>query len=236
MDIKQYVHTKTYDLIIVPLGQQIESIRDRWGKLMMNYMGPCLEARLIYEKNPHLLSPYSTQMAYPKIKQLPGGAGTNGKFYGMLKTLGAMARAMEYLILESLTSFHESMKDIEGETKTLANKSEFRDLLRDTRNLRDRSGYVGHPKMEKLRTMCIEHFKSYEGKVDENGKKMETRVMVFCNFRAVVDEIVGCLNSQRPLIKATPFVGQGTSKGAAGKTQKDQIEVSISTPNFVKND
>lgn len=138
-----------------------------------------------------------------------------------------MARAMEYLVIQSLTEFQRLVKDLDAEgPKTLATSPEFRSVLNETNELRGRPGYVGHPKMSTLREMCAAHFERCASEVDpDTSKPVETRVMVFCNYRAVVDEIVDCLNQQRPLIKATAFVGQSSAKGVKGKTQKDQIEV-----------
>jgi len=225
----QYIHQKSYDLLTIPLGETLSSIRDRWAFLMTTYLKPLVAARLIYEADPAYLSPYVCQLAYPKINALPGGRGPNGKFFPMVKTLTAMARAMEYLIIQSVTSFMSTVKDIQAEApKGLVNQPQFKQIVDEVHQLQRAPGYVGHPKMHQLRDMCIQHFNDHEGQVDEYGEPIDTRIMVFCNFRAVVEELVDCLNQQRPLIKATPFVGQSTAKGARGMSQKDQLEASRS--------
>lgn len=227
MDIVQYIHRKSYDLLTIPLGDTLSSIRDRWGYLMTTYLKPLVAAKLVYEADPAYLSPYVCQMAFNKINTLPGGRQGNGKFFPMIKTLGAMARAMEYLIIQSVTSFATSVKDLQaGAPKTLVSNPQFRQILDEVGRLQSSPGYVGHPKMHQLRDMCIKHFNDHEHAVDQYGEPVDTRVMVFCNFRAVVEELVDCLNQQRPLIKATPFVGQSTAKGTRGMSQKEQLEVS----------
>lgn len=227
LDIRQYVHKKSFDLCVLPLGTQLSALRDKWASLMKQYIQPLYAARLLWSQDAVMLSPFAVQQAYQKINGLPGGRKDNGKFFPMIKTLAMMARAMEYLVVQSVTSFLSVLKDIEGAgSKNLVNSSGFREVLRDTTALRSRVGYVGHPKMEKLRSMCIEHFTNAQDERDEyTGERRETRVMIFCNFRSVVEEIVDCLNTQRPLIKATPFVGQASSKGTKGKSQKEQLEV-----------
>ncbi|GAA5911256.1 hypothetical protein JCM8208_004309 [Rhodotorula glutinis] len=226
LDIRQYVHKKSFDLCVLPLGPQLGALRDKWAGLMKQYIQPLYASRLLWSQDAVMLSPFAVQQAYQKINQLPGGRKDNGKFFPMIKTLAMMARAMEYLVVQSVTSFLSVVKDIEGAgSKGLVNSSGFREVLRDTDALRSRAGYVGHPKMEKLRSMCIDHFTNAQDERDEyTGERRETRVMIFCNFRAVVEEIVECLNTQRPLIKATPFVGQASSKGSKGKSQKEQLE------------
>jgi ERCC4-related helicase len=192
------------------------------------YIKPLLAARCIFEGQAEFLTPYVCQIAFGKIKALPGGNLANGGLFPMAKSLGPMARAMEYLIVQSLTEFDNCLKDIKSMgSKTLVNKSEFKEIVREVRTLRSRAGYVGHPKMEKLWSMCLDHFAPAEKDIDEaTGKPRKTKVMVLCNYRAVVEEIVNCLNTQQPLIKATPFVGQAHLKGSRGMSQKDQIEVS----------
>ncbi|GAA5874284.1 hypothetical protein JCM1840_000622 [Sporobolomyces johnsonii] len=227
IDIRQYVHKKSFDLTILPLGPQLSALRDQWGELMKQYIQPLFAARLIWQSDPVMLAPFAVQQAYGKIKSMPGGAKGNSQYFPKIKTLMMMARAMEYLVIQSVTAFESNLKDIQSAgSKTLVESSGFRNVLRETAALRSRAGYVGHPKMEKLRQMCLEHFKAAQDERDEyTGEKRETRVMIFCNFRAVVEEIVACLNTQRPLIKATPFVGQAASKGGAkGKSQKEQLE------------
>ncbi|GAA6064429.1 hypothetical protein JCM10212_005308 [Sporobolomyces blumeae] len=226
LDIRQYIHKKSFDLTVLPLGPVLGRLRDKWAELMQPYIGPLLTARLIYSGDAVMLSPFAVQQAYGKIKSLPGGGKGNGRYFPLVKTLAQMCRAMEYLVIQSVTSFHSSLKDIEANgSKKLVESAGFKQVLNEVTSLRGRPGYVGHPKMEKLRSMCIEHFKASSHEIDEyTGEKRETRVMIFCNFRAVVEEIVDCLNTQRPLIKATPFVGQASSKGTKGKSQKEQLE------------
>lgn len=81
---------------VVSLGPIITSIRDRWAKLMGTYHGPLLRARLVYEANPVFLSPYAVQMANQKIKDLPGGAKANSKYYPMIKTLAAVSHDLPF--------------------------------------------------------------------------------------------------------------------------------------------
>lgn len=227
MDIKQYIHGKTYDLRKLPLGDDLSSIRDRWGKLMKSRLDQAISAQLLRPCKPDYLAPFAVNQAMSKISSLPGNKQANGRFYVILKTLGKMARAMEHLIVQSLSEFDSQLKDLEADNKKLSEDPEFRRVVRDTRELRAREGYVGHPKMEVLRSMCYDHFLAAENDIDAvTGQKRQTRVMVFCNYRAIVEELVVCLNTKRPLIKATPFVGQASSKGSRGMSQKEQIEVS----------
>lgn len=88
-------------------------------------------------------------------------------------------------------------------------------------------GFKPHPKIEKLKTILIQHFGSKIS--DEGGEDGDdTKVMVFSSYRGVVDEIVQELDKERPLIRAARFIGQGVDKqGNKGLAQKDQLEVRV---------
>ena len=104
-------------------------------------------------------------------------------------------------------------------------------------------GFVTHPKMEKLKMLLIEHFaqKQFEkedavannaiGAADLTG---DSRVMVFCSFRQCVEEVTAFLNRDSPMIRAVPFIGQGTDKaGRKGYGQKEQLSVRYPYMRFV---
>ena len=89
-------------------------------------------------------------------------------------------------------------------------------------------GFTMHPKMDTLRTLLIDHFA--QGLPDEadgaGAQAKESRAMVFVSFRECVEEIVELLNKDSPIIRAKPFIGQGTDKqGKKGYAQKEQLEV-----------
>src|ERR1700761_1163314 len=61
-------------------------------------------------------------------------------------------------------------------------------------------GFSVHPKMDRLKTIVIDHFGQKLGDHDQDTE--ETKVMVFVTFREAVDEIVDMFNRERPLIRA----------------------------------
>jgi ATP-dependent DNA helicase MPH1 len=115
-----------------------------------------------------------------------------------------------------------------SKSKNLAADATFKAILKEIEAQKLRSeGLSIHPKMEKLIGMVVEHFGQRMG---ETGEKSEnaTRVMVFSTYRKCVDEIVEVLNREKPLVRATRFVGQGQDKqGKRGIAQKEQMEVCV---------
>lgn len=107
-------------------------------------------------------------------------------------------------------------------------------IITELEKMRDRDGgFPPHPKMEKLKTLLIEHFaqKGFDAETNSvvgGDLNSESRVMVFTSFRRTVDLVVDMLNKDQPLIRAVPFIGQGVDKnGKKGYKQKDQLEVSF---------
>ena len=94
-------------------------------------------------------------------------------------------------------------------------------------------GFSVHPKMDKMKTLLIEHFAQKKFDKDDavangGGEDLsgDSRVMVFVSYRQCIEEVMDFLNLEKPLIRAVPFIGQGTDKnGKKGYGQKEQLEV-----------
>ena len=115
---------------------------------------------------------------------------------------------------------------------SLQKNPDFQALIKEFEDQKNR-GFSIHPKMEKLRTLLMQHFAKHMLDQEDaaNGNQgadnpQESRVMVFVSFRDCVDEVVEMLNKESPLIRATRFVGQATDKqGKSGLAQRQQLEV-----------
>lgn len=138
---------------------------------------------------------------------------------------------------ESLKEASRNKKEDDSEgkqdkkSKSLQDDPHFKTLMLELETQRNR-GFGTHPKVEKLKEILIQHFGSKIGDETEDGNVDDTRVMVFSSYRAVVDEIVEELSRDRPLIRASRFIGQGIDKqGNKGLPQKEQLEVSYRSVN-----
>jgi len=97
-----------------------------------------------------------------------------------------------------------------------------------------RLSFVSHPKITKLEEIVVNHFrKSMENCQDlviSSQTPLNTRVMIFSQFRDSVQEITAVLSRHEPLVKCMSFIGQGSKEGNnckshKGLSQKEQIEV-----------
>ncbi|EIE89293.1 hypothetical protein RO3G_14004 [Rhizopus delemar RA 99-880] len=123
------------------------------------------------------------------------------------------------LIMEELEEKKQTGKKLTVPQNTFYNNSVVRRLIEELTQKLQRPDFVGHPKMERLLSILISHFDNLE-----HGKA--SKVMIFSSFRSSVMDICRILSRHQPLIRATYFVGQATSKkGAKGLKQTEQQDV-----------
>jgi ATP-dependent DNA helicase MPH1 len=132
------------------------------------------------------------------------------------------------MCFRSLTEEAES--DSSDKRSGLSKDPAFQALMEELKLQKSR-GFATHPKLEKLKTLVVQHFG--QRLRDDGGSNAgehsdeDTRAMVFVTFREAVDEIVDFLNQESPLLKATKFIGQGIDKkGNKGLAQREQLDVS----------
>ena len=122
-------------------------------------------------------------------------------------------------------------------TKKPQNNSKLLAILQHLEVLKNQpGGFPVHPKMDKMKTLLIEHFAQKrfdkEDTMANDGGGVElsgdSRAMVFVSLRQGVDEVIAFLNNEKPLIRAVSLIGQGTDKrGNKGYGQKEQLEVGL---------
>ncbi|UZJ54810.1 hypothetical protein CBS101457_004130 [Exobasidium rhododendri] len=229
VDIRKYVHTKTEDPVVVPLGGIVKELKDLFVKLMRPLLETLNKNGLYNVKDPASVAPYALTAMYKDSHKRT--IINQRKLFNQVRELGEMARALEYLIRYSVDMFMERLTDMQSGssdkgkktvTKRQMGKSRDNAVIRDIERLYEeaqkKEGKVRHPKMEYLQNVVAAHFASEE----EQGRRADTRIMVFCQFRECVLEIVDLLNEHNG-IDATVFVGQAAdNKGNKGMRQKDQ--------------
>jgi ATP-dependent DNA helicase MPH1 len=128
-------------------------------------------------------------------------------------------------------SLTEEAESDGSEKRSGLNKDPAFQALVDELKLQKSRGFAIHPKLEKLKTLVVQHFgqrlRDDSGSNAGERSDEETRAIVFVTFREAVEEIVDFLNQESPLLKATKFIGQGIDKkGNKGLAQREQLDVS----------
>ncbi|WWC72771.1 uncharacterized protein I206_106735 [Kwoniella pini CBS 10737] len=244
-EIRKYMNEKRTEKHVVPMGDVIESFRDRWADIMKPNVAKLVDKEILTERDLDVkrLRPFRLT-----AKRMEIGRDRNSGMkwaFGSLTALEKMARAMSHLLEFSLGMFHTTVVEIAGGTNaqgkksaskgssnSVRNNTEFQKLLRDVevemnmiRIGKDgRSKADKHPKMQKTLELLLAHFTQAEEEEKTLGQKNDTRAMVFCSFRECVLDIVDMLNQHSGLLRATKFVGQSQGKQEEDKgfTQKEQ--------------
>ncbi|TDL28562.1 P-loop containing nucleoside triphosphate hydrolase protein [Rickenella mellea] len=232
LDLKAYTHEKRTTTHVIKMSDTIQRINDHLIKLMEKDYRRLRDNGLLFCEISQLKA-YSCTLAQQKVNSMKDCKWA----YGPLKILQSLARAMTYLIEFSVPMCHAVLqqmadeRDMNGERSTSAerirNNPHYVKLMLEI-NQQKSQGFSMHPKMEKLLSLCINHFAVADENLDDNtgSNPQDTRMIVFVSFRDCVDEVVEVLNRQRPLIRAERFIGQGTDKsGKKGVAQNQQIEI-----------
>ncbi|KAK3757789.1 hypothetical protein RRG08_027148 [Elysia crispata] len=243
IDIKPYTHERKVEKVVVPLGEELSSIKEQYIQIMTFVTQRLTRSRALYNRQATSLSKFLLLKARDEFRQNPP-QNIQPAQRGMVEADFCMAISLyhgyDLLQLHGLRSLYNFLMGLlSGEKGYGRTRAE---LLRnaDFNSVMDKLHHkfapnansagpkpddegkvvVGHPKMQVLEKIVVEHFQSY------NDKNTATKVVIFSQFRDSVQEIASILNQHQPLVKVMPFIGQSSSgKEIKGFTQKEQLEV-----------
>ncbi|CAG5134268.1 unnamed protein product, partial [Candidula unifasciata] len=243
IDIKAYTHERRIDKIVIPMGEELSGLRLIYIRVMTCVVQRLIRNGVLYNREATKLSKFLLLKARDEFRQNPP-QNLQQAHYGNIEADFAMAISLyhgfELLQLHGLRSLYNYLTGIivgekgYGRTRSeLLRNADFNDIMENLRQkftgasshgVSSESGdgkvVVGHPKMQRLEEIVVDHFKTFEKKGDA------TRVMIFSQYRDSVQEIASILNQHQPLIKVMPFIGQSSAgKTTKGYTQKEQLMV-----------
>ncbi|KAG1700085.1 Fanconi anemia group M protein [Nymphon striatum] len=248
IDIQPYTHQREIQKIVVRPGEDLLTLIDTYVRIISHYVNRLINRKAMPKRDPKSLSKFILLKAREAFRlDPPAGLPPNQygsvegdfalcmslyhayellqlhgtrSFYNFLKGLLGHPRAANELMRNE--AFSEMMSDLEGKYRDEAfNKT----LLPGSQSVAEHVDndifVISHPKMMKLKELLQEFFKKCK---DDN---LNSRCMVFSQYRDSVIEITEMLNRIKPLVQAMSFVGQKTKVGKNGKgiTQKQQIKV-----------
>lgn len=238
IDIRAYVHGKDIETVLLDLPPELVEVQNHLVTVMRPMVGKLVSKGVGLSGEPTKLTRFTVKSACDRYRlQVDRSRG-----FAVASTeaaLGALAAAMQMLNEHGLRPFATLLLD-EADDGTYRSKipgtvradPNFKRMLAATKRLCDDPNYAGHPKLDYLSGILLNHFQqaaeaaSLPGAPRADAEK-ETRAMVFTSLRVSADAILKMLRAQQPLIRATPFFGQGKGKSAdeVGMTQKEQKEV-----------
>ncbi|KAL9938491.1 hypothetical protein V8E36_003114 [Tilletia maclaganii] len=249
LDIRTYVHKKIETRIVVTPGPVLGPIQEALGIMMRTYLDQAIGSGVLRSgTDPKSLHPfYLRNMLKDKSKKQAFDA--QPFLRSCIAELAVMADCMQTLTLYSVEMFRGKFHDAAAKASkahvtkrklySMENK-QFRAIIQLLEDAKDpKTNQVAHPKMVALLNTLQKHFSDHDVESEQveiahwtegdglHGrpppKKRDTKAMVFCHFRESVTELVNYLNANG--LKAISFVGQASTKGSRGCTQKQQEQI-----------
>ncbi|OZJ02481.1 hypothetical protein BZG36_04369 [Bifiguratus adelaidae] len=244
LDIRPYTFGRKVETIIVPIGDALEEIRREFCKPFQYFLNRLNHYKAYWVKDPMQVSRYSLVQARDNFRGSAKNvaSGLRNMIEGDFALCISLTHSLQLLLQHGARPFFASVQaliqdiqlSITGGNRTSKARQELirnPDLTRLVYRL-DKEllemNFVGHPKLDRLIGIVVQHFVDHAEKLKQNpadpGDK--TRIIVFSSFRESVDEITRVLSAHAPIVRVMSFVGQASAKnGAKGLTQREQQEV-----------
>ncbi|KAF1946301.1 P-loop containing nucleoside triphosphate hydrolase protein [Clathrospora elynae] len=235
MDICSYVHQRRIEKQVFQNTDEMEMCIELYSQALQPLVNTIAGLNAYWSKNPRDLNPFGCQQAKKRWFQEAGrnaNRGVQSIVHTVFAILASISHGMELLKFHGMGPFYMKMKEFQDESAK--GKSKYRKQILDSdawKKLMVRlhgwindDNFVGHPKLEYLQQLVLDHFvNAGDGRNSDGAPPAQTRIMVFANFRDSVEEIVRILKRHQPMIRPCVFVGQASGKNSDGMSQKDQL-------------
>ncbi|KAF1989602.1 P-loop containing nucleoside triphosphate hydrolase protein [Aulographum hederae CBS 113979] len=237
LDIRQYVHSRKIEKVVFDNSEEMLMIMDLYSKAVQPVLNVLNTQNAYWNSDPTTLTPFGLTKARQAWFASEAGRNANHGVKGMLNSiftiLASLSHSMDLLKYHGIAPFYNGMlsfkKDFDGGSKSKYRKEiiqneNFEKLMVRLKGWISNPDFIGHPKLEYLRSVIMNHFlDAGDGKHDQAPSS--TRVMVFTHWRDSAEEIVAILNRDQPMVRPHVFVGQATSKNSEGMDQKRQLDI-----------
>jgi ATP-dependent DNA helicase MPH1 len=238
IDIREFVHSRDTQVEIFDNSDELNTCLELFGGAVGPVLNQLAPQNAYWGRDPTAITLFGLRMAQQEWAKSDAGRkagfGTKKWIHNMFQPLMSLAHNLELLKFHGIGPFYHKMKRFEDESygmgkqaKQIVEDQHFKKLMNYMRTWVNDPEFVGHPKLEYLKQVVLNHFMDAEnGGVSASGRSAaDTRIMVFAHYRDSAEEIVRLLQRHRPMIKPHLFVGQSGTKGSAGMNQKMQIEI-----------
>ncbi|KAI9171445.1 ATP-dependent DNA helicase MPH1 [Paramyrothecium foliicola] len=229
MDIRQYVHHRNVDQVVLDPSDEMITISELFTKALKPLTDKLSSQNIWYGRSPMAMTAYGLMQAQREWFNSRGRQTNQGIQFMMraiFSVLTSIAHSIKLLNYHGIKPFYDNLVDLRSEQegkgekgskykRQLITDSNFQEMMDNIAAWMKKDDFVGHPKLTALADCILNHFMDNEE---------STRVIVFSEFRDSADEIVRMLNTHKPLIKASVFVGQADSKRGEGMKQAQQIK------------
>ncbi|MCJ1252677.1 3'-5' DNA helicase [Lignoscripta atroalba] len=241
IDIRQYVHTRKIDTVLFEYSEKMVMVMDLFAKALQPVLTKLNGMNAYWSKDPMMLTPYGCTQARQRWMASDAGRKASHPVKGMVNTmfslLASLSHAIELLKFHGIGPFFRKITDFRNDTQNGEKGSKYRKQINESEPFQkmmsrvqawvNNAEFVGHPKLEYLRSVVMNHFlDAGDGRGAADGvPPSSTRIMVFVHYRDSAEEVARVLRRNEPMIRPHVFVGQANSKGSDGMDQKKQLEI-----------
>jgi ERCC4-related helicase len=236
MDICSYVHQRSIEKHVFQNSDEMEMCMELYSQALQPLVNTVNGLNAYWSKNPCDLTPYGCQQAKKKWMMEAGrnaNQGVKSMVHAVFSILASISQGMDLLKYHGMGPFFVKLKEFKKESektkskykKQILESESFKKLMIRLQGWVTDDNFVGHPKLEYLQQVILDHFVN-AGNDDgaEGAPPSQTRIMVFAHFRDSAEEIARILKRHEPMIRPRVFVGQSTGKNSEGMSQKEQLE------------
>lgn len=236
MDICSYVHQRSIEKHVFRNSDEMEMCMELYSQALQPLVNTVNGLNAYWSKNPCDLTPFGCQQAKKKWLQ-EAGRNANQGVKSMVNTvfsiLASISQGMDLLKYHGMGPFYVKLKEFKKESektkskykKQILESDSFQKLMIRLQGWVTDDNFVGHPKLEYLQQVILDHFvNASNGENAEGAPPSQTRIMVFAHFRDSAEEISRILKRHQPMIRPRVFVGQSTGKNSEGMSQKEQLD------------
>ncbi|XP_015190846.1 PREDICTED: Fanconi anemia group M protein isoform X2 [Polistes dominula] len=226
LDITPYINQRKTDIILVPLGEELEKFKDRYINIMDRHVKFLIRCNVIRGQTANI-SKGKIFMILREFQKTPNQSGNN-EIKKALNILLTMYHAYELMIRHGLRAFYKFYQN-HSDKFWMNSETQLQELLAEVQTylgpFPDPQLFIsgntpeipdnlvfGHNKFLKLKELLLHHFTI----ASSSGK--DTRAIVFVEYRDIVSEVYVLLLQTKPLIRPQMFVGRSEQK------QKNQIK------------
>jgi ATP-dependent DNA helicase MPH1 len=240
IDIRDYVHNRDIEIETFENSDEMIFCMDLLSTTLRPLVSQLRTMNAYWGNDPMGLTAFGLTKARQQWMGSDAGRNANfglkGKVNAIFTVLASLAHAIDLLKYHGIVPFYRHILHFKSNTdgqkggkwqKQVVQDESFKKLLSHLEPWTKNPEFIGHPKLEYLKSVILNHFMDAgEGKenVDGNGRPA-TRVMIFVHFRDSAEEVTRVLQRYAPLIRPHVFVGQSSAKGSEGMDQKTQLSI-----------
>ncbi|KAJ9625871.1 3'-5' DNA helicase [Taxawa tesnikishii (nom. ined.)] len=211
LDIRQYVHQRDVQVELFDFSDEQELVMDLFAKAVKPVMDKLAGQNAYWSRDPLTITAFGMNQSRQKWMAEAGKEHPCLPFYSAL--------------LEFRNPIDSGQSKAKY-AKQIVEDPNFVKLTNTVKTWVSNPDYLGHPKMEYLRSVVLNHLMDAgEGNAVAGAAPSATRIMIFAQWRNSVEDIVRVLKRNEPMVRPHAFIGQAASKGAEGMDQKKQLDV-----------